>query len=92
MADIPIRSLKDMADEVRARCPDPVPHANPLVDLWRRELDGQAKGAIRSMATYDEEMAARVAAEAIARGCTPSVIASALDEAHEICTTSDQPK
>ncbi len=58
--------------------------SNALVELWRRELDGMAKSAIRSIYIYDVNLAVDVAQEAIRRGCTPSEILEALYEAKRV--------
>ncbi len=73
--------MKELVAEVRARCVDPAPVAeSALVGLWRREIDGMGRRAIIDMGIHGPELAARIAAEALAAGVTPSVVADAMEE------------
>lgn len=79
-----------VADQIRASCPDPTPHANPLVDLWRHEFDVGVKSALRMLAVHGpEHLVVEAAAAALARGCTPSVVAEALEACIPIYATRE---
>jgi hypothetical protein len=76
-----VTTLKEMIARARAICGDPKPiDESALVALWRREQDGMARSAILSMGVHGEELAASMAEQAIAAGCTPSLVLDALEE------------
>ncbi len=58
----------------------PVPKPNPLVDLWRNEITGHAKSAIKHMFIYDEELAIELGAEGVRRGADPDEVAKTIEE------------
>ncbi len=57
---------------------------NPLADLWRNEMTGHARSAIRHMFIYDEELAVRLGAEGVRRGADPAEVVKTIEECVEL--------
>ncbi len=83
--DIPEAEAQEMIARARLIASDPRPVDEPaLVALWRREYDGMASRAIVDFGIHGPDMALKIADDALAAGCTPSVVLDALDECDKL--------